>query len=488
MQLGPPLSAYLPDQRWYGDKERRLAHAAVVDVAAVPAGEEWFALAVAEVTFADGGEQSRYFLPLAISSRQAVEASTLALLHTPDGPRHVADALAAPGFPAWLLGQLAGDARVPGVRGEFRWQSLPALADHLTAARAGEARVGGAEQSNSAVRYDEALFIKLFRRLRPGLNPDEEVTRYLATRTPFRRLPLPLGAVTYIADEGTTYPLALAQTFVPSVGDGWSYTLDYLGAAGTVASRSYAPAARRLGERTGQLHLALVHDAGDPAFAPEPISPSDVEQWESELVAKLRETEADLRARAPDLPLPLRRRIAAFAERLPELGRRAGGFRAQLGGAKTRVHGDYHLGQVLRTPDDDWVILDFEGEPARSIAERRAKTSPLKDVAGMLRSFGYARGAALRAVPEEGRTDEFARRLATWEVATRAAFLAGYRAEVEHAAAPVAPRDADAFLAAVTAWELDKAVYEIAYELGNRPDWLDLPLHALLDSAPEPDP
>jgi maltose alpha-D-glucosyltransferase/alpha-amylase len=246
---------------------------------------------------------------------------------------------------------------------------------------------------------------------------------------------------------------------------------------------TYDAAARLLGERTGRLHVALAQAPDEPAFAPEPITKADAERWEADLLANLRATVDGVRARAPALGPELRSQVAELPGRMPALERRAAGFRAQIGTAKSRVHGDYHLGQVLRTPDDDWVILDFEGEPARTIAERRAKTSPLKDVAGMLRSFGYARGAALRALPGGVDQAATARRLAEWETAARRAFLAGYRSAVRQAPVAVVPANATAFAAAVAAWELDKTVYEIGYELGNRPDWLELPLAALLDAA-----
>jgi maltose alpha-D-glucosyltransferase/alpha-amylase len=223
----------------------------------------------------------------------------------------------------------------------------------------------------------------------------------------------------------------------------------------------------------------MAADPTAPAFAPEPITEADAAAWEGILIARLRQTAALLRERQVELAPDLRRRIDAFTAALPDLERRAAGFHALVGCVKTRVHGDYHLGQVLRTPDDDWVIIDFEGEPARTIAERRAKRSPLKDVADMNRSFGYARGAALRQLPTP--TADGVAQLAAWETTARAAFVAGYRATIARTSLSLAPTADERFAAALAAWELDKALYEIAYELGNRPDWLALPLDALLD-------
>jgi maltose alpha-D-glucosyltransferase/alpha-amylase len=166
---------------------------------------------------------------------------------------------------------------------------------------------------------------------------------------------------------------------------------------------------------------------------------------------------------------------------LRALGERTNGYRDELSTLRIRVHGDYHLGQTLRTPDGDWAIIDFEGEPARSLEERRQRTSVLKDVAGMLRSFAYARGAAERAAEASSAPDREARsRLGVWESGARRAFLEGYRQALVAAGMRFVPEDDTAFARAVTAWELDKALYEVAYEARNRPDWLKLPLRSLL--------
>jgi trehalose synthase-fused probable maltokinase len=164
---------------------------------------------------------------------------------------------------------------------------------------------------------------------------------------------------------------------------------------------------------------------------------------------------------------------------LRALAERANGYRNELSTQRIRVHGDYHLGQTLRTPDGDWVIIDFEGEPARSLDERRQRASVLKDVAGMLRSFAYARGTAERSAG--GSADRAARgRLGPWEMGARRAFLEGYRQALATSEMRFVPKDDAAFARALAAWELDKALYEVAYEVRNRPDWLELPLRSLL--------
>jgi maltose alpha-D-glucosyltransferase/alpha-amylase len=186
-----------------------------------------------------------------------------------------------------------------------------------------------------------------------------------------------------------------------------------------------------------------------------------------------------LQERGDGLPDAVRRRLPAITAGLPDIAARADGYQVEEGMPRIRVHGDYHLGQALRTRDDDWVIIDFEGEPARPVSERRQKASPLKDVAGMLRSFGYARGVAERASHSAGGPDA-AKRLARWERVARQAFLEEYRRALRTSPVPLAPEDDGAFNRALSAWELDKALYEIAYEARNRPDWLELPLRSLL--------
>lgn len=495
-RLGPVLVRFLEKQRWYGDKDRTITTTNVEEAAVCPLGPDWVILVVLGVGFADEGEDARYLLPLAVGAPPTGDGARIATIEAADRQVVVADAFADPSFPTWLLDRWDGPATIEGSTGRFVFTSFPGLRERLPPARKGPIGIGGVEQSNSSVRFDDALFVKLFRRSRAGVNPDLEIGRFLAERTGFRRFPEPLGTAVWVDAGGTEYPLALVQAFVSNLGDGWTFLLDRLGdrASTTRANHGQGPkpseaspssvaaSARRLGERTGQLHLALASDTTDTAFIQESTTRADAHRWAEGLRAGLRATAADLRLRSPGLSPDLRRRVALLAERLPEIERRAEGFSHLVGLPKIRVHGDYHLGQTLRTSDDDWILLDFEGEPRRTIAERRAKTSPLKDVAGMLRSFAYARGATLRGRGGEADTERHDRALEIWEAESRAAFLAGYRAETDRRPG-LLPADEAAFGAALAAWEIDKAVYEVAYELNNRPDWLELPLGALLGGA-----
>jgi len=506
--LCPVLAGDLPRHRWFGDKDRAIREVVVADAGVVRSGEDWYVLALLDVRFGDGNAE--YFVPLCLTSATGTNLSaTIATFETGSGEYQVEDALTLPAFRAWLMDRLVNGAEMNTAAGTFRWWRSAVLDRFVGLARSGASRMLDAEQSNSAIIFGDALILKCFRKIRPGINPEEEVGRFLTARTSFRRVPLVVGGWTYVPrDTSPVRSLALVQDFVESVGDGWTYVLRSLstwtvapgsGAAWSAAGRphrvaptgdapvedqeSRVPSAmedlRRLGERTGELHAALASDRFDPDFAPESATRADVEGWRGSLLRRLDETGAVLRAQRTAVPTDVRHRCDEFAGRVGELARRGDGFRGLVGTAKIRVHGDYHLGQTLRTPDDDWVILDFEGEPARPMAERRAKTSPLKDVAGMLRSFGYARGAALRA-GHPSAADEH--ELDTWETSARSAFLSGYRAATVDQGGAFLPTETSAIAAALDAWELDKALYDVHYELNNRPDWLALSLAAILST------
>jgi maltose alpha-D-glucosyltransferase/alpha-amylase len=333
------------------------------------------------------------------------------------------------------------------------------------------------EQSNTSVMLGGGLVLKTLRRPQPGLNPDLEITRFLTTRTGFRHVPRLAGWSEYEGPEGTA-TLGVLQEFVVNAGDGWKHVVGALRArvtadraAGT-ADRAVAPArdpliadVRQLGTITGGLHVALASDAGDPDFAPEPVAREDVARWAADI---RRDAEAAARpGAAGDEPGLGEAGRAGIARVVDALG-------ALVGTVKIRSHGDYHLGQVLKTPDG-FAIIDFEGEPARPLAERRARQSPLRDVAGMLRSLDYAAHAVAFGLAPDERAPALGV-LTAWEEAARGAFLAGYREAVAESPAPLVPSSEGALLAACGAFELEKACYELRYERDNRPDWVAIPL------------
>ncbi len=232
-----------------------------------------------------------------------------------------------------------------------------------------------------------------------------------------------------------------------------------------------------LGRRTAELHVALSR-IDDPAFAPEAVDGVAVATEERRVRDGVGRTIVLLQENETRLPASLQIALPATLGRLRGLRARADGFREERSTWRIRVHGDFHLGQTLRTLDDDWSLIDFEGEPARPVAERRQKTSALKDVAGMLRSFAYARGTVEQSL-NLAEHQNLLPRLAAWELQARQDFLEGYRGGVGDAPMQLVPTADDAFTRALAAWELDKALYEVAYEVRNRPDWIALPLRSL---------
>jgi maltose alpha-D-glucosyltransferase/alpha-amylase len=373
------------------------------------------------------------------------------------------------------------------------------------------------EQSNTSLIYGDRLILKLFRRLQPGPNPDAEIGRYLTERASFDGVPPFAGTIEYDRPDADSSPLAMLQGFVANEGDAWTLTLDEL-------ERYYENCARvpfpediessdtsdliglsdqppsqyahdyvgialdsltRLGKRTAALHLALAVPSEDPAFSVEPLTSDDLQSLLVDLrekAVKVFDLLRDNVARLPDEMLDLaglvlgRRR--QILDRFRDVGER--NLRAQ----RTRIHGDYHLGQVLRVRTD-YVILDFEGEPARPLKDRRAKQSPLKDVAGMLRSLAYAAYAGLinytaRRPEDFEKLEPWAR---LWERSTAAEFLRAYRETASGAA--FLPSDEESLRRLLATYWLDKVLYELSYELNNRPGWARIPLIGILSSPIE---
>jgi maltose alpha-D-glucosyltransferase/alpha-amylase len=523
------FEAVLPDvlrgRRWFGAKAGRIRGAKVLDVIPIGAPESGNALLIVRVDLASGGSPT-YALPLAHARGE--EAAKLrrdkprAVLielegEESEGPDGLLfDALEDPAFClSWLEG-IARKRRWKGSNGELRgWTTRAFKKLRGDPDQEVVPSLLGSEQSNSSVVYGERLVLKLFRQVAEGLNPDLEVGRFLTERTTFTQIPHVAVFLEYRVPRREPVTVGILQAWVPSEGDAWQWTLDqlkrfYEEVLARVEEKSPAAAMslwelvegpppppvvqetlggflemiRVLGHRTAELHLALASDAESADFAPEPFTTlyqRSTYQSMRNLTARVVET---LRLARPGLPED----TAALADRLlarqDALGER---FRALLGGridaARIRVHGDYHLGQVLFT-GSDFVIIDFEGEPARSLGERRLKRSPLRDVAGMLRSFDYAaQGSLLRFTAEGTVRPEDAPRLAPWALLWRqwvaSAFLRAYLHAMEPAG--LVPRSRAQLETLLDVLLLEKAIYELGYELNSRPDWAAIPLRSILE-------
>jgi len=452
------LPAFLAAQRWFGEKTTPIASVSIEDLRTTGGIQHLIVVA----RFVDG-HASRYYVPISMDDDGAL-----------------VDAAHHPEFHHWLSALTLDDAIAPFQHGRLIW-NRGGISSNVRARIEGPSRVLAVEQSNTSIRFGDAALVKILRRLQPGVNPEIELTRFLTERTDFRNAPALLGTLTYVSGSGEEIALAVAQSFVPSISDGWTAVLSNLvelqrtpeSARPDLSARSFR-LIHQLGHRTAEFHLALSSALAPAELAPEAIAQADADQWTSGFKELLDRVSASLQNHrtANSIDEDLRQAFLASATRLLD---RVTGFDRLVGVAKTRVHGDYHLGQVLLTNADDWVLLDFEGEPRRTLNERRAKTSPLKDVAGMLRSFSYARGTAERVGDAIGTLD-----LIAWERGARAAFLAGYLTTARAGKAGFLPGSDEDFRLALEAWELDKAIYEIDYELNNRPDWLWLPLSAAL--------
>jgi maltose alpha-D-glucosyltransferase / alpha-amylase len=432
----------------------------------------------------------RYALPLSLAWDDATSApfeAPLAIARVRRGPRvgYLTDGFASAKFARTILAGLArGADATPDAHG-FVYAPAPALADI-----APDATIDwlAAEQSNSTLVVGRQAVVKLFRRLVEGIHPETEMVRALTERG-FTGIASLMGDVTYISPEGARFAVAVVQRFVENQGDGFQWLLDQVGRLiddRAVTEDSDHPDFETLenfieviGRRLGEMHLVLAQPSDNPDFAPVIADAETVIAWRARVRHQLHaaflaiENHAaskgeDTAARLKDV-LSRRDAIIAAAEAGLENGE---------GSTLTRIHGDLHLGQVL-VAGGDVVIIDFEGEPLKPLSERRAKNSPLRDVAGMARSFDYVAGIVARndklAVSGPG-AERAAKLLQEFGEKARTAFLAGYGVGRD---APFEAREKK--LLAIFA--LEKAAYEIVYEANNRPDWIDVPLAGFLRLA-----
>jgi maltose alpha-D-glucosyltransferase/alpha-amylase len=333
------------------------------------------------------------------------------------------------------------------------------------------------------------FFLKFYRRLQSGINPEVEIGRYLTEVVRFPNIVPVAGWAEYRNSEGTPVTLALLQAFVMNQGDGWDYTVNYLTrfleerrtdvAMAEDVHGAYLELVKTLATRTAELHRALAAATSDPAFTPEKIQEEDLARWRRNVRNEAETTLEMLAERAAQLPATINSEAQHLLSQRAILLRRIDSSVPRLPrGLKTRLHGDYHLGQVL-LKRNDFIIVDFEGEPGRPLAERRVKHSPLRDVAGMLRSFTYARWAGMQHCTAQSAEDcsRWDALLEKWEADVKSTFLATYDAIARGAGIYQSLEEAQPLL---TLFEVEKALYETRYELGNRPDWASIPLRSLI--------
>ena len=495
------LPSFLAAQRWFGGKAREIREVEIAD--AIPLNHDGTnaVLLLVNVKYVEGVEET-YSIPITVGAQSGGDA--------------LEDAFSRPPFLTELLDIINHEDAVLGEKGGLHGCQTTCFSEVLPVSEgAGPRRLTG-EQSNSSVIYGERAILKFFRRIEEGENPDLEIGRFLTEKARFPHVPRIAGWIEYRLLHGGAATQAILQEFTPNQGDAWRYALKtlsafYEDAADSPSGQSSGPGLPRseerrqfssgpmarlladialLGKRTAELHLALSSETNDTAFAPEPFTMQFQRKLEGSFAELTRRTLRLLRARLPDVSPEHRDQSRKIIEREQDTLQR---FRkllsAPIDAMRIRIHGDYHLGQVLYT-GADFVIIDFEGEPARSLAERRIKQSPLQDVAGMLRSFHYAAFAPLLMPPagsfvSVGKSAGLSRLAEAWSRCAADRFLGQYYET--SGPARYLPAGADERANLLEMYLLEKAIYELGYELNNRPGWVGIPLEGisrLLSSEP----
>jgi maltose alpha-D-glucosyltransferase / alpha-amylase len=517
------LPDYLRSCRWFGGKARRIRSISLVEAVPLSFDSTKVFFTAAAVNYGDGEPES-YFLPLtfmagdrAVELQQAFPQALVARLKVKNAGEVVegivVDALYDRAFLKHLLDAIAR-------RRSFRGKSAEILAlpsKHFRALRgASETMLEPAptkrEQSNTSIVYGDRLILKMFRRLQDGVNPDVEISRFITEKTSFEQVPALAGSFEFRQGQNRGATLGILQSWIRNEGDAWRYTLDHLAdffesssAMATLPADwsrpaghplefidrelphsvrdmigSYLASVHLLGQRTGEFHVALASDPSDPDFAPEPFTPFYRRSAYQSVRALADRALGLLRDRLRYLPEDIRAEADKILALKSEILSR---FRSiidqKITALRIRGHGDYHLGQVLYT-GKDFVITDFEGEPALPLGERRSKRSALRDVAGMLRSFDYAALSALKS--DDVRAEDLSRTLAlskSWSFWVSVVFLQSYLESTRSAA--FLPKSKDELKSMLDMYLLHKAIYELNYEMNNRPDWASVPIHGILE-------
>ena len=521
------LQSWLPSRRWFGGKARKIKYVRVQELIPVPVETCKAYFAFLHVEFVQS-EAETYVVPLACAFGE--DANSVVLHSLPFVIARVAvtktgqngvlyEAIADKNFCATLLKMISVSGGADGKRGKLEASHTTELEKILAENPSPEPNVGKAEQSNSSIIFGDKLMLKFFRRMESGVNPDLEISRFLSAHN-FTHTPALAGSLEYRVGKNDLSTIGMLTSFVPKARDAWEYTLDTLGkfyerTAALPAERrhpklpsanivklaaseippdaisiidTYAESARLLGQRTAEMHLALAADPDDKTFAPEPFTPHaqrglfqairNLTRQNFQLLAK------QINSLAPEVKAQAQQVLALEPEIIKRL---RGVYQRHIDCDRIRHHGDFHLGQVLYT-GKDFLIIDFEGEPAVALSERRIKRSPLRDVAGMVRSFNYVANAALLKQMERGTIADGQLPLTIswaqfWSRWVAAIYFHAYVRAAD--AARFMPSNETDLQVMMDAYLLRKAIYELGYELNNRPDWLRIPLQGILELVGE---
>jgi maltose alpha-D-glucosyltransferase/alpha-amylase len=493
------LPRYIETQRWYGAKSIAIDRARMVEHVLWQEGKLSWLVALLELE--SGTERSTYFMPLALAWEDSDEerlrnlgTAAIAKVRQQANVGVMGDAFADEMFCRAVVAAMAARREVPMSQGKLSFRATAAF-ERLAGANYRSLTVDRprGSSSNTVVTFGERLILKGYRRLRTGMNPELEMGLYLTEVLRYPNCAPVAGMLEYVAGDGQTRLLALLQAYVANQGDGWTYSLEYLRRhleqyRTTPASQplpqnaheAYLAMIRVLAIRTAELHQALARPTEDPAFAVQPLARDDIDRYRKRALEEAADAFVLLESTVEQLPPADRDMAHAVLAKRDQVSARIEAYATgPAGGLKIRIHGDYHLGQVLVTRND-FVIVDFEGEPGHSLEQRRAKHSPLRDVAGMLRSFSYVRHSAMRSVAH---TESEAARLAPlasgWLGEVRRAFLSAYDTVARDSNLYASLQPGEGLLGL---FELEKSLYELRYELGNRPGWARIPLEDILNA------
>jgi maltose alpha-D-glucosyltransferase/alpha-amylase len=498
------LPRYLQTCRWFGSKARTVRNLKVIEQSAISTDGDSAHLWFVEVSYLDGPTET-YALPVKIASEEAARSISQDAPHAiiarfeGSGENILFDAIWDPKCRSQFLTAIVRGEKMKARAGELVGTVAKTIETDQPVSYE-NSQVLGAEQSNSSMLFDNKFFLKLYRKLEDGINPDVEITRFLTEHTKFPNVPAFVGAIEYRQPKAEPTVVCLLQRAVASEGDVWTLALDAVGRyyERVLARKAdlqneiappgalldeliggvYPEKTMLLGQRTGELHLALASYPDDPAFRPEPFNAMAQRSVYQNMRASLRRAFTLLEKKICDLPADFRDEAKEVLGAEQEiLAREKRLLDRRTNAAKIRIHGDYHLGQLLYT-GKDFVILDFEGEPARPLSERKLKRSALRDVAGMMRSFQYAAYSALWQPAMRKEDVPFLERWADlWYRHVGSVFLQSYLKTTGNAV--FVPQHSEDLQIMIEAYLLDKAVYEIGYELNNRPSWVVIPVRGI---------
>ncbi|MBI3804582.1 MAG: maltose alpha-D-glucosyltransferase [Nitrospirae bacterium] len=512
------LPAYIVGCRWFGGKARQIEQLRIAETIPIGRNGEAGRLLFLQIEYTEGIPET-YLLPVAFASRDAAarieeEAPLAVIARLTVGTTGILyDAVYSEAFRRHLLSMISKRQHVRGAAGELIGSPGERFKDLASGQNLSESQVLRGDQTNTSILYDHAFFFKLYRRLDEGVNPDLEVGRYLTEQTPpFPRIPPFAGAIEYRKNGAEPIVIGLLQGYVQNEGDAWRYTVDavsrfferVLSIRGEVrelppsppsiyetAYREVPPLLQEListvllemasvlGKRTAEFHLALASNTEDPAFAPEPYTLLYQRSIFQGMQSRGRRTFQLLRNNLKYLPAAVQAKAQNVLDIEPQILERFKViYKKKLSTIKFRTHGDYHLGQVLYT-GNDFFLIDFEGEPTRPLSERRLKRSPFRDVAGMIRSFHYKAHTGL--ITQSSIRAEDIPILEPWgDLWYRYMAGAFLRSYLDTAGdSPFVPKEREEIEILLNMFLLDKAIYEIAYELNNRPEWVVIPLKGI---------